>query len=156
MKKREIINNEYYHVYNRGARKNTIFDDDLDYQRFIETLTWYQKYAYPYSAYLKQLNSPQVSKNELDQHIAQNYSNPALINILSFALMPNHFHLVIRQHHENGIRRYLKLITTSHAMYFNRRYSFSGAVFQGRYQTVHIANEYQLLHTCRYVHLNPV
>ena len=38
IRKIPFINNEIYHIYNRGVDKRTIFENNTDYERFIESI----------------------------------------------------------------------------------------------------------------------
>lgn len=75
--------------------------------------------------------------------------------ILSYCLMPNHIHLQIRTF-EVEIWKIMKGINWRYARYFNERYSTVGHVFQGRYGSKIIENNYYNLIVNRYIHLNPV
>jgi len=79
-----------------------------------------------------------------------------LVDILAFVLMPNHYHLLLRQRTDNGIAKFMQKLGTGYTMYFNERHERSGALFQGRYKSVHIDNDRQLLYIPHYIHLNPL
>lgn len=78
-----------------------------------------------------------------------------LIEIVAFCLMPNHFHLLLKQVEKNGIITSLGNLQNSYAKYFNLKYHRIGPVFQSRFKSVLIKNDPQLLHISRYIHLNP-
>jgi len=146
-----LLEEEYYHVYNRGAHKGAIFMHEEDYKRFlllllvvntskhIEMRTTLQKYAGRPSA--------RVFEESFDK---------SLVDILSYSLMPNHFHLILRQKADDGISRFMKKLCTAYSMYFNMKYDHSGVLFQGRYKSVHIDNDPYFQYLFAYVHLNPV
>jgi REP element-mobilizing transposase RayT len=72
-----------------------------------------------------------------------------------WALMPNHFHLVMRA----GVRPLgdaMRRVLTGYAIYFNRRHKRSGHLYQNRYKAILCDEEAYLLELVRYVHLNPV
>lgn len=69
--------------------------------------------------------------------------------------MPNHFHLLVKQNVDNGIQRFLYLVSSSYSHYFNLKNNQKGSLFEGRFRAVHISNDEQLIHLSRYIHLNP-
>lgn len=144
-------NHEYYHVYNRGVEKRTIFSDTRSYQRFLDVSLYYlhEKPPVRYSQLLK-LAVP-IRQQLLKNHLLK----PQIINIVSFVLMPNHFHLLLTQETEKGITDYMRRISDSYTKYYNIRYKRIGPLFQGQFKAVRIDSNEQLLHVSRYIHLNP-
>lgn len=149
------VSNSYYHVYNRGVEKRVIFQDEQDYSVFLSYLKTYlsQKDKKSLQAIL---NSDESSPKDKDQSLKQlrlkNYSND--LELLCYALLPNHFHLLIRQ---KGIvlNNFTNSLGTRYAMYFNRKYKRKGVLFQDVYKAVLVESDEQLLHLSRYIHLNP-
>ncbi len=75
--------------------------------------------------------------------------------VYAWALMPNHFHLVVRSAKESlpfSMRRLL----TGYVVNFNRRHRRLGHLFQNRYKSIICEDDPYLLELTRYVHLNPV
>lgn len=76
--------------------------------------------------------------------------------LISYCLMPNHFHLLVQLHKEFSltlfIRRLLNTYVQGHNHHLNRR----GPLFEGRTKYKLIQDETYLLQVCRYIHLNPV
>lgn len=75
--------------------------------------------------------------------------------IHALCLMTNHFHMAIEttDHHLSKI---MKRILHPYAVNFNRKYDFTGHLFEGRYTSCLIEDERYLLEVSRYIHLNPV
>ena len=148
------------HIFNRGVRKSDIFLDDSDYRRFFNLLRWYIKIDYPYSNYLQRIENVRkhgISAREVYQLILGQYGySTRPVNILAWVLMGNHFHLLLEERVTNGIYSFIHRVSTAYAVYFNRKYDFSGRLFQGHYKSVFVDGETQLLYLLRYVHLNPV
>jgi len=82
--------------------------------------------------------------------------NQGLVDVLSYALMPNHFHLILRQKVENGITLFMKKVGTAYSMYFNTLYEHSGTIFQGRFKGKHVDTGDYLRWLFAYVALNPL
>ena len=72
-----------------------------------------------------------------------------------WALMPNHFHLLIRTG-KSSLSELMRKLLTGYAVYFNRRYGRSGYLYQNRYKSILCQEEAYLLELVRYVHLNPL
>ena len=134
----------FYHVFNRGVNKQNIFSAKRDYERFLQTLVYYQ-YSGP---------KPKFSNQK--RYKAKDFkNNTKIINLICYCLMPNHFHLLIQQVSENGVREFVSKLANSYTKYFNTKHNRSGPLFQGEFKAVHIETDQQLLHVSRYIHLNP-
>ncbi|MDA3926894.1 MAG: transposase, partial [Kiritimatiellae bacterium] len=73
----------------------------------------------------------------------------------AWALIPNHFHLILRPH-TIELSRFMRRLLTGYAVTFNRRHNRSGHVFQNRYKSIVCEEETYLLELIRYIHLNPL
>jgi REP element-mobilizing transposase RayT len=74
---------------------------------------------------------------------------------LAWALIPNHFHLLL-QTGDTPMATFMRRLLTGYAVSFNRRHSRSGHVFQNRYKSILCQEEPYLLELIRYIHLNPL
>lgn len=73
----------------------------------------------------------------------------------AWALIPNHFHLLLRTGNQS-ISNVMKRLLTGYAINYNRRHGRSGHHFQNRYKST-LCQEYSyLLELVRYIHLNPL
>ncbi len=78
------------------------------------------------------------------------------IDLIAYCLLPNHFHLVVRQIKEKGIQLVVGNLINSYTKAFNLKHQRkSGPLYQGRFRAVRIETEEKLLHVVRYIHLNP-
>ncbi len=78
------------------------------------------------------------------------------VEVVAYCLMPNHFHLLVKQVSEGGISKYLRQAINSYAKYFNTKYKRVGSLFQDMFRAVHIETDEQFIHVSRYIHLNPL
>lgn len=78
-----------------------------------------------------------------------------LVEIIAYCLMPNHFHLILKQLEENSISKFMARFTDSYTRYFNVRNKRNGPLFQGRFKAIRVETDNQLFHLTRYIHLNP-
>jgi len=130
----------YYHVYNRGVEKRDIFLDEIDYSVFF--------------SYLREYLMPKIEgdKKSLDRHL-KNYTDN--VDLLCHCLMPNHFHLLLKQMEERTISELVSSLTIKYSMYFNKRYRRGGRLFQGVFKAVEVTSNEQLVYLTKYIHLNP-
>lgn len=140
---------EYYHIYNRGNRKQDIFRGEDDRARFLLSLLLFQHPDPPI-----QLN--RIVRRYV-QHRMLDISDMArrLVELVAFVLMPNHFHCMVREVQPGGISKYMQRFLNSYTKYFNTKYELVGHVFQGPFQAVHIEDDNQLLYCSAYIHRNP-
>lgn len=150
IRKLSLVSDETYHIFNRGVNKRSIFEDKYDYLRFVKTLEYYQicKPLLKFSKFLELTRSQKKIMLENSSHIKQ-------VQYESYCLMPNHFHLLVKQNADNGISNLLRLVLNSYTKYFNIKHDRIGPLWQGQFKAVHVNNENQLLHVSRYIHLNP-
>ena len=73
----------------------------------------------------------------------------------AWALIPNHFHLLLRTG-SDPVATVMRRLLTGHAIYFNRRHRRHGHLFQNRYKSILCQQDAYLLELVRYIHLNPL
>jgi len=77
-----------------------------------------------------------------------------IVNFISYAINPNHFHFVLEPADDYGVERFMQKFGTGYTLYFNSKHERSGVLFQGTYKSSHMANEHELIDTSVYVNLN--
>ena len=158
MKRPQFANDSFYHIYSRGVEKRKIFLDQTDYFRFIHDLFEFNDEAPAQNIYyrlpfLKSYESYEVEPRKIPRKISK---RTVLVEIVAFCLMPNHFHLLLRQRRDNGTVKFMQKLGTGYTMYFNQKYRRVGGLFQGRFRAVLIEKERHLLYLPHYLHLNPL
>jgi putative transposase len=134
---------EYYHIYNRGNSKQTIFHDKKDYDRFVKLL------------FLS--NSRENFKvHLLGKEIYDHDRGEPLVGIGAYCLMPNHFHLLLTQTETGSISKFMQKVSTGYSMYHNNRYKRTGTLFEGKFKSEHSDNDRYLKYLFSYIHLNPI
>jgi putative transposase len=152
MNRPPCITGEIYHVYNRGVDKRVIYTTDDDRRYFIHLL-------YTLNDIHPSWNTKRVfesKRNDRGSTSIISDKSERLVDTLAFVLMPNHFHLLLQQKVDGGISKFMQKIGTGYTMLFNEKYERSGTLFQGRFKSVHITNNRQLLYIPHYIHLNPI
>ncbi len=156
MRNIRIAPGEYYHIYNRGVNKQKIFHDHRDWSRFLFLILYFQ--SVETLGHIQRLFEEFLKSN--GQHsvltkVAQDIKKKRNVELVAFCLMPNHFHLILKEVEEGGIARYMQRVLNAYTKYYNTKHEKSGHLFQGPYQAVHIEDNQQLLHLSAYIHKNP-
>jgi len=147
MRKTLFVEGEYYHVFNRGVDKRQIFMDREDIERFYSSMIAFNSTELTGSIYEKYF-AQKLNPSE------ENRAGDKLVDIVCFCLNPNHFHFLLRQRVENGISLYMQRLGIGYTNYFNNKHKRSGALFQGKFKSVHVEANQQLLHLSAYINLN--
>lgn len=112
-----------YHVTQRGNRRENVFHEDEDRQKYLE---WFHKYS---------------KENGL--------------KIWAYCLMTNHVHLVVVPECVDSLEKTLRPLHMRYAQYMNRKKSWSGHLWQGRFFSS-VLDERYLRAAVKYVEKNPV
>jgi REP element-mobilizing transposase RayT len=84
------------------------------------------------------------------------YSQAHKISVIAYCLMPNHYHFLLRQDGEELAGHLPQYVFNSYSKAYNKMYSHSGTLFEGRFRAKPVQNTGHLLQLCRYIHGNPV
>ena len=148
---KEFSNDFYYHAYNRGVDKRAIFQDTLDFQRFYWSL-----YLFNDANYKNPGNDPYYNDVLLAgaEQLAQDRDQ--LVKIISFCLLPNHFHLLVKQVKDGGVSKFFQKLGIGYVKYFNRKYERTGHLFEMNFKAIATDSDTHLFHLPRYIHLNAI
>ena len=151
---RKIVfaNGEYYHIFNRGIDRRPTFNNAREYSRATSLIKFYRHKEIPLR-YSQLINQPIETRTKL---LAELFESERLVDIVCYCLMPNHFHLLLKQLSENGISKFISNFTNAYTRYFNTKNERVGPLFQGVFKAIHVESDEQLLHLSRYIHLNPI
>lgn len=142
---KELYEGAYYHVYNRGVAKQAIFEKREDYVVFLHYLKEYLlPLDYQDRVRLQGINPRRKAITLFGE-----------VELLAYCLMPNHFHLMIKNISRQGLSRFMKALATNYVMYYNYKYNRVGPLFQGIYRAVEVRDEKYFTWISRYIHLNP-
>ena len=118
------LDNNIYHIYNRGAHRLNIYQSEFQYNYFLQLL---EKYKTKYR-----------------------------IDILAYCLMPNHYHLLLKQKENGSISRLIQTIWNAYVQAFNIMEDHSGTIFQGAVKGITVESDEYLSQLISYIHNNPV
>ena len=139
----------FYHLFNRGAYKNKIFLDQEDYHLFISILSYYLKN--PIGKCLSYFTNTEKPHSRIKPT-----THPPTIHLIAYCLMPNHFHLVVKQlpktTKKTNISNLMRRTMVTYAMEFQNKYKHTGTIFEGRYKNVEVDSNKQLLYLSKYIH----
>jgi len=154
MRKNPLVENEYYHIYNRGVDKRDVFLDDRDYRRFLlamDLLNDKQDGLMIRWRDYKENHPRESVQNFLAAGVRQ---RDPLVEIVAYCLNSNHYHFVLKQgDNDNGIKLFMQRLGNSYTKYFNEKYKRSGVLFQGRFKSSIIKSN-NLLRMSVYVNCN--
>ena len=137
----------------RGIEGRKIFLKKQDYSRFVLGLELFNSDNSVTLWNLFARSNRVVFQERLEEFRQE--TKKSLVELLAFALMPNHFHFIIREIRRGGTSEFMKKMG-GYASYFNEQYNRSGALFQSRYKLIPVEDERQLRVLFSYVHTNPV
>lgn len=156
MLRENLAPGEHYHICNRGVGKQVIFHENNDYFRFLFLILYFQstekvehigRMVKDFAISLGQ--HPMLAK--LEQKVAKGRT----VELVAFCIMPNHFHLILKEVEERGISSYMQRILNAYGKYYNTKYQKSGHVFQGAFRSSHIGDDRYMHHLSAYIHRNP-
>ena len=147
-RKEIFVVGEIYHILNRSLGGIPIFQDKNLANRFLKTIKYYLSSDSPTSYSHSDINFD-------DRDLTFSSTNDS-VAILAYCLMPNHFHFILKQNKDNGIRIFIQKLINSYSHFYNLKNGRKGPLFEGTFKAVRVETEEQLLHLSRYIHLNPV
>jgi putative transposase len=149
IRKVTLVSGEVYHIFNRGIDSRVTFSDNREYRRFMETL-----YYYIHSIPPIRLSRYVELKEPFKEKFMKESWGKNLVTIMDYCLMPNHFHIILKQEMENGISRFIGQLLNSYTRYFNIKNKRIGQLFLDQFKNVLVEDDGQLLHLSRYILLN--
>jgi len=156
MRKDEFTVGDYVHVYNRGNRKMAIVNDEADRWRFLDILRYFNNEGYSAKAIQELFYLKKTGECESFKWPAKWQVQKPLVEIIAYCLMPNHYHLLLREIRAGGVSAFMQKLGVGFTNYVNAKYDESGKVFQGSYKAKLIGSEEYLQYVDAYIHvLNP-
>lgn len=149
MRKDEIAIDSFVHVINRGNKKMPIFRQKSDLWRMLFGLFY--------------TNTEQSSKNWMGELVREEIDPQSfiwpdkfgkrspIVSVLGFVIMPNHFHLILKEINEGGISDFMHKFSMGYSKFLNAKYKESGSLFEGRFRSKVVENDEYLKCVAVYV-----
>lgn len=138
---------EWYHCYSRGVDKRRTFESIRDYERFLQAL------------YISNDAAPTNRGNFQHLKHREIFTLPRakpVVAVGAYCLMPNHFHILIKEIEDGGITSFMRKVGTAYAMYFNTKNTRVGNLFVKPFRSKHVGDDGYFRRVAQYIHLNPV
>jgi len=143
MRKNPLITGEIYHVCNRSTEGISIFSEKANTKRFLSVLV--------------QSNTTGLSLRGVRRMPNKIFDDGSpLVETYAITLMPNHFHICVKQLVNNGITLWMHRACNSFAKYFNIINERKGSLFMGRFKAVPIIENRRIFHVLVYINSNPL
>ena len=146
MERAHFAIDEWYHCFTRGIDKRRTYINRFDYERFLGLLHICN-------------NSQTIHRSDLFRRsLAEIFmleKEDPLVGVGAFCLMPNHFHLLLKEIREGGISQFMHKLGTAYAMYFNIKYERIGNLFVKPFRSRHIRDDEYVQCVIQYIHCNP-
>ena len=137
---------EFYHIYNRGVDKRTVFLNEREYLRFVHSLYLLNNFV----CIPNRFNVIKLEPRELLTPIEP------YVEFVAACLIPNHYHFMLTPKVKNGVSKFMHKVNSSHTHYFNLLHERSGRLFEGPYKAKHVDRQDYASYLTQYIHLNPV
>lgn len=146
MRKIQFVNGEYYHIYNRGVDERVVFNNNDNFGRFFKSMEEFNVVEPIGSIYERSF-----LRSKLGSLASKSRK---LVKFICYCINPNHYHFLVQQVSDDGIKKFMHRIGTGYTKYFNEKYNRTGSLFQGNYKAIHINSNEYLLHLSAYINLN--
>lgn len=135
---------EFYHLYSRGVDKRSLFLDDTDRKRFVRLL------------FICNGTKPVMYRETKKLSLKNIDTGQKLVAIGTYCLMPNHFHLLIKEITNGGIVKFMSKLLTAYSTYFNKKHERTGSLFSSEFKSTHLNTDEYLKYIFAYIHMNPL
>ncbi len=137
---------EWYHCFNRGVDKRNVFDQEYDANRFLMLLYLANGSK---SVTLYNIQKPDIRRIFTEERGEQ------IVAIGAYCLMPNHYHLLLKEVVEGGISEFMRKVGIAYTMYFNTKNDRVGNLFLRPFRSRHISTDRYFQRVLQYIHCNP-
>lgn len=143
------MENNIFHILNRGVEKRKIFLTNKDYLRFANNLNGFNT--------IKNVPSyAQRQKQQTKNTDVVRLNSEKLVDVLCWSLMPNHSHILVQEKIDNGAGKFSRKVFDGYTRYFNDLNDRSGVLFQGRTKIIPIQKDVHFLWIPFYIIANPL
>ncbi len=152
MRKTPFVAGEYYHIYSRTILNTPEFKNDKNAERLVQAFLIANS-TKSSEAFLFLRNNKDATNNDALEIIKQ---GEKLVDILCYTIMPDHYHLLVKELKDNNVSTFIRKCNISIAKYVNIKNDRRGPLFESRFNSKHIDTNEYLVHLSLYIHLNPL
>jgi hypothetical protein len=134
---------DYYHAFNCGAHAAPLFHDKQDFERFLTLL------------YIANNTGHFILRDMKTADVFATMRTRALVDIAAYCLLPDRYHIILRDRELNGAQHFIHKVGTAYVMYYNRKYNHKGTVFAGTYRARRVPDQSRFYELISRVHLYP-
>lgn len=146
---KEYQDGGHYHIYNRGIDNREVFAEEGDYIKYLEVLEGYVTQKDEKEDTIYKSDRPSVAAKKREMNLEGE------VEVVAYCLLPDHFHLLVKQSDRSGITKLMRRLNTAYVMYFNSKYHRHGPLFETVYRAGLVAPE-SILELTKYIHIHPV
>lgn len=158
-RKLSFLEHEVYFVFNKGNFSHDIFHDEQDYQRFLKIVFLSNgNKKFKYKDFLK------YNKNIFEINVGDK-----IVNLISFVCLPNTFFFLlelkpqrfgkslgVNRHLDNNLSIFMKRVGSAYSMYYNKKYSKTGSLFEGKFKAEHVSDQSYFKYLFSLINLSPI
>lgn len=134
---------DYYHAFNRGAHAAPLFHDKQDFERFLILL------------HIANNTGHFILRDMKTADVYATMRTRALVDIAAYCLLPDRYHIILRDREPNGAQHFIHKVGTAYVMYYNRKYNHKGTIFEGTYHSRRVPDRSRLYQLIGRIHLYP-
>jgi len=142
---KSFVNGEFYHVYNHALDGHNLFLDNVNLERFYQSMILFNSVK-PIGSIFEKTFTKKAGGTEAE--------SSKLVNIIAYCLNPNHVHIILEQLVDGGISEFMKRLGGGYTRYLNIKLKRKGAIFRGVFRSKLVDKNDYLLHLSAYVNLN--
>lgn len=142
---------QIYHLYNKSIADTPIFNSLDNLKRAIGLVDYYR-----FNQRIRLSKYYLLTQLGRRNYLKESRSTSPLVDFYALSFMPNHYHFLLKQLQENGIKKFISNFQNSYSKSFNLINKREGSLFLHSFKTKIITNEETLIHVCRYIHINYV
>ena len=143
------MENNFYHILNRGVEKRNIFLNKKDYLRFLHNIEDFNDQNIVSQSYYRRRIKTDGTRSTIK------INNP-LVKVMCWCLMPNHFHILVKEEIDKGVSLFSMKNTAGYTRYFNEINDRSGVLFQGKSKIISIEEDAHFNWLPFYILSNPL
>ena len=159
MRKEKFIPEEYYHIYNRTIANYRVFNDNKNATKLLQGFLLANSTKSSEAFKCLRNNQPKATCDVAlgwEKALETIKQGEKLVDLLCYAIMPDHYHLLVKEKKGNGVIDFVRKCDISISKYINKRNNRKGSLFDSRFKSKHVDSNEYLVHLSAYIHLNPL